>query len=127
MNILKLMAVKSVEKRRGDFRDRLRAGVPDGGGLDAVALQVQRASEEIGFFYLSGHGVPPAVVDAAFEASREFHALPLGEKTRLGLNENNIGYLAVNQSIQGASTVHKATRPNYNESFFISHDRVADH
>src|SRR4029453_1832143 len=25
------------------------------------------------------------------------------------------------------STVHKATRPNYNESFFISHDRPADH
>ena len=23
--------------------------------------------------------------------------------------------------------VHKATRPNYNESFFISHDRSADH
>src|SRR6185369_17765559 len=32
-----------------------------------------------------------------------------------------------NQSIQGASTIHKATRPNYNESFFISHDRPADH
>ena len=30
-------------------------------------------------------------------------------------------------SIQGASTIHKATRPNYNESFFISHDRGADH
>jgi isopenicillin N synthase-like dioxygenase len=33
----------------------------------------------------------------------------------------------VNQSIQGASTVHKATRPNFNESFFISHDRGPDH
>ena len=40
---------------------------------------------------------------------------------------NNIGYLPVNQSIQRASTVHKATRPNFNESFFISHDRAADH
>jgi isopenicillin N synthase-like dioxygenase len=29
--------------------------------------------------------------------------------------------------VQGASTVHKATRPNQNESFFISHDRGADH
>src|SRR5207247_1412196 len=29
--------------------------------------------------------------------------------------------------MQRASTVHKATRPNYNESFFISHDRAADH
>ena len=52
---------------------------------------------------------------------------PSTEKMRLQLNENNIGYLPVNQSIQKASTVHKATRPNYNESFFISHDRAADH
>ena len=29
--------------------------------------------------------------------------------------------------MQRASTVHKATSPNYNESFFISHDRSADH
>jgi hypothetical protein len=29
--------------------------------------------------------------------------------------------------VQGASTVHKATRPNQNESFFISHDRGVDH
>jgi isopenicillin N synthase-like dioxygenase len=71
--------------------------------------------------------VPDAVVERAFAASREFHALPLDEKLRLQLNENNIGYLPVNQSIQKASTVHKATRPNYHESFFISHERAADH
>jgi len=33
----------------------------------------------------------------------------------------------VNESMQRASTVHKATRPNFNESFFISHERGADH
>ena len=76
---------------------------------------------------MAGHGVPQAVIDAAFEASREFHAMPLEDKMRLKINENNIGYLPVNQSMQRASTVHKATRPNYNESFFISHDRGADH
>ena len=88
---------------------------------------MRRASEEVGFFYLAGHGVPDSVVDAAFAASRELHALPIEEKQRIKLNESNIGYLAVNQSIQRASTVHTATRPNYNESFFISHDRAADH
>ena len=29
--------------------------------------------------------------------------------------------------MQGASTVHQATRPNQNESFFVSHDRGPDH
>ena len=73
------------------------------------------------------HGVPQAVIDRGFAASRRFHALPLEEKLKLRLNENNIGYLPMNASVQGASTVHKATKPNQNESFFISHDRGADH
>jgi isopenicillin N synthase-like dioxygenase len=129
MNILKAMAVKDVDEATKsipviDFGPAFR-GEP--GGLEAVARQVRRASEDVGFFYLAGHGVPPAVVDAAFAASREFHALPVDEKSRLTLNENNIGYLPVNQSMQRASTVHKATRPNFNESFFISHDRAPDH
>ena len=64
---------------------------------------------------------------AAFAASRRFHALPLEKKLKLRLNENNIGYMPMNASVQGASTVHKATKPNQNESFFISHDRGADH
>ena len=71
--------------------------------------------------------MPEAVIDRAFAASRRFHAMPLEEKLELRLNENNIGYLPINASVQGASTVHKATRPNQNESFFISHDRGPDH
>jgi isopenicillin N synthase-like dioxygenase len=97
------------------------------GGRAAAARAVREASERVGFFYLAGHGVAAGVIDGAFAASREFHALPLEEKLALRLNENNIGYLPVNQSMQRASTVHKATRPNFNESFFISHDRGDDH
>lgn len=129
MNILKSLAVKNVEEATRDIPviDFSSAFSGHPGGLEAVAHQVKRASESVGFFYLAGHGVPDAVVDAAFAASRELHALSDREKQRLTLNQNNIGYLPVNQSIQGASTIHKATRPNYNESFFISHDRPADH
>jgi isopenicillin N synthase-like dioxygenase len=132
MNILKALAVKDIEEATRaipviDFSPAFRSDPGDPAALAALAAQVRHASETVGFFYLAGHGVPDEVVDAAFAASREFHALPLEEKMRLSLNENNIGYLPVNQSIQKASTVHKATRPNFNESFFISHDRAADH
>src|SRR5262249_62162668 len=123
------MAVKSLEEATRaipviDFDLALRR---EPGGLDAVAREVRHACESVGFFYLAGHGVPEEIIDDAFAASREFHALPLEDKMRLKLNENNIGYLPVNQSMQRASTVHKATRPNYNESFFIRHDRSAEH
>ena len=129
MSIFKTMAVTSLEEATRsipviDFAPAFQ-GEPD--GIEAVAREVRDASERVGFFYLAGHGVPDEVIGAAFDASREFHAMPLAEKERLAINENNIGYLAPNQSMQRASTVHKATRPNFNESFFISHDRRPDH
>ena len=129
MNLFKSLAVKDLEAATRaipliDFGPAFR-GEP--GGLDAVAAEVRRASENVGFFYLKNHGVADEVVDEAFAASRDFHAMPAEEKRRLAIDENNIGYLAPNESIQGASSVHKATRPNFNESFFISHDRGADH
>jgi len=129
MNIFKTKAVRDLAEATQAIPviDFAPAFAESPGGLDAVATAVRSACERIGFFYLAGHGVPEAVVEAAFAAAREFHGLPQDEKMRLRLNENNIGYLPVNQSIQGASTIHKATRPNYNESFFISHDRPADH
>ena len=101
------------------------AGAP--GALDRLVPQVRHACEQVGFFYAVGHGVPETLIDRAFAAARRFHALPLDDKLALRLNENNIGYLPLDASVQGASTVHKATRPNRNESLFISHDRTADH
>src|SRR5437867_3482631 len=129
MNIFKTMAVANLEEASRaipviDFGPALRR---ESGGLERVAREVGRTSETVGFFYLAGHPVPQAVIDDAFQASREFHAIPLDEKLALKINENNIGYLPVNQSMQRHSTVHKATRPNFNESFFISHDRDAEH
>ncbi len=101
------------------------AGAP--GALETLAAEVKFACENIGFFYALNHGVAQETIDRAFAASRRFHALGLDDKLRLRLNQNNIGYLPMNASVQAASTVHQATKPNQNESFFISHDRAADH
>jgi isopenicillin N synthase-like dioxygenase len=100
-------------------------GEPD--ALRNLAAAVRHACENVGFFYALNHGVPEALIDRAFAASRQFHALPLSAKLKLRLDENNIGYLPINTSVQGASTVHKATRPNQNERFFVSHDRGPEH
>jgi isopenicillin N synthase-like dioxygenase len=129
MNIFKALAVKDIDAATQaipliDVGPALRA---EPGAMDTVSLEIRRACESVGFFYLAGHGVPQSVIDDAFAASREFHAMPLETKRALKINENNIGYLAVNESMQRHSTIHKATRPNFNESFFISHDRGADH
>jgi isopenicillin N synthase-like dioxygenase len=129
MNIFKAMAVNDPEQvsRAIPVIDVAPVLAGEPGALEAVAELVRDASERVGFFYLAGHGVPQGLIEDAFAASREFHAMPLEDKLALKLNQNNIGYLPVNQSMQKASTVHKATRPNFNESFFISHDRGPDH
>src|SRR5262245_60192830 len=129
MNIFKALAAKDIEAatKAIPLIDVGPAFGGEPGALEAVAVDVRRACEHVGFFYLAGHGVPQAVIDGACAASREFHATPIELKRSLKINENNIGYLAVNESMQRHSTVHRATRPNFNESFFISHDRAVDH
>ncbi|MBM4440622.1 MAG: isopenicillin N synthase family oxygenase [Candidatus Rokubacteria bacterium] len=129
MNIFRSRAVRDVDDATKDIPviDLAPAFRGEPGALDRVAAEVRRACERVGFFYVAGHGVAQDVVDGAFAASRELHAMPLADKLALKINDNNIGYLPVNESMQRASDVHKATRPNYNESFFISHDRGPDH
>ena len=81
------------------------AGVP--GALEGLAIEVAHARENVGFFYALNHGVSDDTVERAFAASRQFHALPLEQKLALRLDDNNIGYLPIDASIQGASAVHK--------------------
>ena len=129
MDLFKEFAVRDYEAAASQIPviDFAAVFAGEKGAVERLAPQVGRACEEVGFFYAAGHDVPEPVIDRAFAASRAFHALPLAEKLKLKLNQNNIGYLPINASVQGASTVHKATRPNQNESFFISHDRGPDH
>ena len=95
--------------------------------LEALAAEIKPACQTIGFFYIRNHGVPQDLICNAFAQSARFHALPLESKLALSLDENNIGYMPMNASRQAHSTVHKATTPNQNESFFITHDRGPDH
>ena len=95
--------------------------------LARLANEIRHACETIGFFYISNHRISEELIKNAFEQSRRFHALPLLEKQKLPLDKHNVGYLPMNESVQKHSTVHKATKPNQNESFFITHDRGPDH
>src|SRR5215510_6366882 len=105
MNIFKALAAKNVEQATREIPviDVGPAFGKDPGELDRVAAEVRRASERVGFFYIAGHAVPDDTIAAAFAASREFHAMPLEQKRKLRINENNIGYLPVNESKQNAS------------------------
>ena len=42
----------------------------------ALAEGLGRACRDTGFFYVTGHGVPAGTMQALFDASRRFFALP---------------------------------------------------
>lgn len=94
----------------------------EAGALESLGAEIRHACETVGFFYIANHGVPQDLIDRTFAQSKRFHAQPLEEKLKLKLDPYNIGYLPMNASVQGHSTVHKATKPNQNESFFITHE-----
>ena len=97
------------------------------GALEILAAEIAAACRDIGFFYITHHGVGEDLIAGAFAQSKRFHALPLAVKQSLAMDQNNIGYMARNTSMQAHSTVHKATTPNQNESFFVTHERGPEH
>lgn len=48
-----------------------------------IALQVNRAGEDIGFLVIIGHGVDQLLCDRLFAAGKNFFDLPLEEKLRV--------------------------------------------
>lgn len=50
---------------------------------DAFLAELRSAAHEVGFFYVTGHGVPAALREEVLSAARRFFALP--EKQRLGI------------------------------------------
>jgi len=50
---------------------------------DGIAQQVDEACRSIGFMQITGHGIPPTVIDGFASAIDEYFALPIDEKLAL--------------------------------------------
>src|SRR4051794_20158218 len=50
-----------------------------------VAREIETACRDSGFFYLTGHGIPPGLQDRMEAASRRFFALAEAEKRRIAM------------------------------------------
>ncbi len=60
----------------------------DRAALEACAQQIGHACETVGFFYITGHGVPEALIARAYERSRMFHASPVEQKDRVHIRHS---------------------------------------
>ena len=90
-----------------------------------VAAQLRWAFENVGFYYLSGHGVPQSLIDRTYEAAVRFHAQPIAKKLALKVNEHNIGYLPISDAASPHATA-QGRKPSQNEAYFLRRERAPD-
>ena len=93
------------------------------GARERLARQLCHALENIGFYFIKGHGVPQSLCDAMFAETERFHAQPLDRKLKLRRNRDNVGYLPMSRSTDPDAAI----KPNVNEAFFLKRDLPADH
>lgn len=86
------------------------------GARRAVAREIGRACERVGFLMITGHGVPQQLIDDADGLSREFFDLDLDEKLRIDIAGGKRGYRRMgNSALAGA--LGTETPPDLREQF----------
>ncbi|QHQ36943.1 isopenicillin N synthase family dioxygenase [Algicella marina] len=98
-----------------------------GGGADdraAVAAALGEAARTSGFFYITGHGIPQAQIDALLAASRQFHEMPRRFKMKYwsGFTTHHRGYVPFEEN---GGDFPKSI--NFNEAWDMSFEAPADH
>src|SRR6185503_8943412 len=105
-----------------DVADYL-AGKP--GAAERAAQQLRYAFENVGFYYLAGHGMPQALIDAQYEAAARFHAMAMEDKLKVKVNEHTIGYMPIAETAP-PNAAAQGKKPSQNEAFFLRRDRGPD-
>ncbi|MFP6709128.1 MAG: 2-oxoglutarate and iron-dependent oxygenase domain-containing protein, partial [Alphaproteobacteria bacterium] len=93
----------------------------DSEGLGVVAAQIIAALIEVGFMYVTNHGIDQRVFDDAIETACAFFHPPKEQKTKLAINKNNRGYNGL-----GRALIDGAEHPDNKEFFQIGLDLPKD-
>jgi isopenicillin N synthase-like dioxygenase len=99
---------------------------PDRAAKLATAREMARAASDVGFLYVTGHGIPPALIRALETRAAEFFALPLAVKQSyyIGKSRAHRGYVPVGEErFYGATESSKVDKK---EAFDLSVDLPED-
>jgi isopenicillin N synthase-like dioxygenase len=97
--------------------------------IDAAARELHKACREMGFFYISHHGVDQKLVDAAFEWSARFFDLAASDKRALSMRQSvgAAGYESGEQQLDSQTAGADKAPPDLKESFAFGMELPADH
>ena len=93
---------------------------------DRIANDFIEAYSSLGFSYITNHGIDNQIISDVFDASKEFHSLPLSEKNKIALNELHRGYIAIDTSTDITSDLAEVKKPNQSESFMMMREAGPD-
>src|SRR5262245_53244458 len=92
------------------------------GERDRVAAQIDDAASEYGFFYVTGHGASPRVIDSILELSRHFFQLDPDVKNRMHMSRGGRawrGYFPVGGELTSG-------RPDLKEGIYYGEELSED-
>ncbi len=79
---------------------------------DRVGREIVAAAEGPGFFYISNHGIPLALIDEVLRISAAFFAEPMQRKASVAVNAGHRGFIRMGQAKMASNA-----RPDLKESF----------
>ena len=90
------------------------AGVREGdpASIRRAGDAIRQACSEVGFFYITNHGVPQPVIDQAMAAAKTFFAHSPEVKRQVAVNKRHRGWHAL-----GGALMYEATKPDFKEFF----------
>ena len=91
------------------------------GDGERIAAELVDTASRIGFFYVSGHGISPALRAEAMAASRAFFALDEAVKARIAIDGHQRGWMA-----QGLANLEGSKTHDAKEVFFWGREVAAD-
>jgi len=102
----------------------------DPGTHHDIALQIRDVCRNIGFFYISNHGVSADLVANQFEWAKRFFALPMDEKMAIHMRKSatTAGYEPIaEQRLDSQDPDSEAAPPDLKESYYCGLEVPDDH